>query len=351
MAGDWIKMRIDLSDDPTVAGISARLSLDEYGVIGRLHKLWSWADRHTTDGVTAGVDMRWIDRFVAKKGFAESMVQFGWLNYDSESGVLSFPGFDIHNGDSAKSRCDAALRQRKCRQRFQGETNGGTARAPIPRPFIRHVFKRDDYTCVYCGENSTPEREASGKALLSVDHIQPHSRGNGRQAIEDLATCCRLCNNEKTDRTPEEWGVLPRFLNGELEYMGGRIVTKNRDETVTTLLQKALPEERREEGIENRKYAHTPEEVIRHGQTLYPPADEEFCRYWFDQMEGSGWVDKNRIPINNWKAAFAANWRGAQHRQHERAHFARKPHGQRTEADRERDRTGYGPDSKPLPKL
>ena len=44
MAGDWIKMRVDLNEDPAVVGMAIALDTDEHSVVGRLHKLWSWAD-------------------------------------------------------------------------------------------------------------------------------------------------------------------------------------------------------------------------------------------------------------------------------------------------------------------
>jgi hypothetical protein len=252
MAGDWIKMRVDLQDDPAVVAMCDKLDLDEYSVIGRLHRLWAWADKHTSDGVTSGVTTKWVDRYVCQPGFAQAMIDAQWLKF--EDGVLSFPGFEIHNGKSAKSRCDAVIRQRQSRLRHNGVTNGGDKCDVIPKPFVRAVYERDEYTCVYCGTESSKQTEASGKRLLSVDHIIPKSRGSGRQAIEDLATCCKLCNNEKNDRTPEEWGLLPKFLAEGVAYNNGTIVTEKRDECVTS----ALPEKRREE--KSNTHTHTADE-------------------------------------------------------------------------------------------
>jgi hypothetical protein len=241
MAGDWIKMRVDLQDDPAVVSVCDSLELDEFEVVGRLHKLWAWADKHTADGVTTGVTPKWVDRYLNKPGFAQALIEVGWLEFKEDA--LMFPGFEIHNGKSAKSRCDAVLRQRESRMRHAGVTNSGEKRISIPKPFTRAVMQRDDYRCVYCGTESSPELEASKKSVLSIDHIVPHSRGSGRQAIEDLATCCKLCNNEKNDRTPEEWGLLPTFLNEGVVYKEGTLVTEKCDTNVT----KPLPEKRREE--------------------------------------------------------------------------------------------------------
>lgn len=54
------------------------------------------------------------------------------------------------------------------------------------------VFKRDSFTCQYCG-NSAPN------IILEVDHIQPVSKG-GSDDIMNLITSCFDCNRGKSDR-------------------------------------------------------------------------------------------------------------------------------------------------------
>jgi len=72
-----------------------------------------------------------------------------------------------------------------------------------------NVFKRDRYTCVYCGENR--------RKLLTVDHIIPKSKG-GTNSWKNLVCCCHSCNNEKGDLSLEELGwkipiaFKPHFL-------------------------------------------------------------------------------------------------------------------------------------------
>lgn len=243
MAGDWIKMRTDIHDDPAVVRMSDVLGLDEDTIVGKLHRLWSWADRHTIDGKTTGITEKWIDRYVAQQGFAQAMQDegVGWLVIVGD--VIEFPNFDRHNGESAKLRAENALRQRLSRKmRDKGVT--GIPRTVIPRPFVRAVMERDCFTCVYCGSSSDAEREASRKAILSVDHLSPNSRG-GKTAIHNLVCCCRLCNREKNDRTPEEWDILPTFLAAGYEYSHG-LVTKTCDKSVTRV------EERRGEKSKNK---------------------------------------------------------------------------------------------------
>lgn len=123
MAGDWIKMRVDLADDPAVIGIAARLGLDEFAVVGRLQALWSWADGQSRDGHAAGVTAAWVNRKVQCDGFAEAMASVSWLRID-ETGI-TFPNFDNHNGETAKTR--ALGKNRKQKQR-----NGAHGHADVP---------------------------------------------------------------------------------------------------------------------------------------------------------------------------------------------------------------------------
>lgn len=57
------------------------------------------------------------------------------------------------------------------------------------------VFKRDNYTCSYCGQ-------VGGK--LEADHILPFSKG-GDDTLENLTTSCQKCNRQKRDKTVSEF--------------------------------------------------------------------------------------------------------------------------------------------------
>jgi len=58
------------------------------------------------------------------------------------------------------------------------------------------VIKRDRCTCAYCGD-------VFDVRSLTVDHIQPDSRGGGLSWMNTVAAC-RSCNMLKADRTPDE---------------------------------------------------------------------------------------------------------------------------------------------------
>lgn len=113
MSASWLKIRHDLSDDPAVIQLSELVGLEEDSVIGKLVRMWSWADRHTIDGQAQGVGLRWVDRLTRCEGFGAALVRVGWL-VESESG-LSFPRFDRHCSDTAKARAQAQERQNRSR--------------------------------------------------------------------------------------------------------------------------------------------------------------------------------------------------------------------------------------------
>ena len=65
----------------------------------------------------------------------------------------------------------------------------------LPQNVRKIILERDNYTCVYCGNNSGP---------FDVDHIFPKSRG-GDDCFSNLVCACQTCNRSKNNRTPEEW--------------------------------------------------------------------------------------------------------------------------------------------------
>lgn len=108
MAGDWIKMRGNLWDDPRVARLCDLTNQTEAPVIGALYWLWATADQHTEDGVMPGLTLRQIDRKTGVAGFGQAACDVGWLA-DHPEGVHILK-FEEHNGASAKKRIQTAKR-------------------------------------------------------------------------------------------------------------------------------------------------------------------------------------------------------------------------------------------------
>jgi 5-methylcytosine-specific restriction endonuclease McrA len=66
----------------------------------------------------------------------------------------------------------------------------------------KNLFKRDRYTCQYCGIQPGPEE-------LTVDHVVPRSRG-GVSSWENCVLACVECNKLKADRSPVQAGFKLR---------------------------------------------------------------------------------------------------------------------------------------------
>lgn len=113
MAGDWIKMRSNLWDDPRVARLCDLTDSGEAAVIGGLYWLWAAADQHSTDGVMPGLTLRQIDRKTGVQGLGAALCSVGWLADHPEGARIV--NFSDHNGSSAKRRATDAQRKASVR--------------------------------------------------------------------------------------------------------------------------------------------------------------------------------------------------------------------------------------------
>ena len=113
MAGDWIKMRGNLWDDPRVSKLCDLTDQSEAAIVGALYWLWAAADQHTEDGLMLGLTLRQIDRKTGVQGLGAALCQIGWLE-DNPDGVR-IVNFEEHNGTSAKRRCTDAQRKANVR--------------------------------------------------------------------------------------------------------------------------------------------------------------------------------------------------------------------------------------------
>lgn len=117
----WIKWGKGLEQKPEVFRMARKLGVDRYSVAGRLMAVWAWCDENVTleaqqnrnGSVTAPVRMCDVDDIAAIEGFAEAMVDCGWLDRSGEDVV--FPNFERHNGNTAKQRSLGSNRMQKVR--------------------------------------------------------------------------------------------------------------------------------------------------------------------------------------------------------------------------------------------
>lgn len=179
MAGDWIKMRSNLWDDPRVARLSDETGQHEATVIGGLYWLWATADQHTEDGILHGMTLRAIDRKTGITGLGEALVAIGWVA-DHPDGVR-IVNFEEHNGLSAKKRALTARRVASHRSR-----NAPTATAVHP--------SHDDVTHQALHDANASVTGALAREEKRREDISPTTDVVGERAAKPLPT--RKCPAE-----------------------------------------------------------------------------------------------------------------------------------------------------------
>jgi hypothetical protein len=117
MAAEWIKMRLDLGDDPAVIEMAAWRGEPEYAIVGLLHRIWCWASRHCHGGTVTGIEPDALGRITGTGDLPSLMVRVGWLQVGADKGrpTLTFPRWERHLSKGGKERALAA--ERKARQR------------------------------------------------------------------------------------------------------------------------------------------------------------------------------------------------------------------------------------------
>ncbi len=94
-----------------------------------------------------------------------------------------------------------------------------------PRPRVkltrREIFRRDNYTCQYCGKRDV---------TLTVDHVIPRRLG-GKQIWTNLVAACPSCNHHKGGRKVDEAHMrllhVPKEPPANAEYFFGRHLSEN----------------------------------------------------------------------------------------------------------------------------
>lgn len=162
MAGDWIKMRSNLWDDPRVARIVDATDTSEAAVVGALYWLWATADQHTEDGVLSGMSLRALDRKTGVQGFGAALVDIGWLTERDDG--LQVVRFEEHNGKSAKRRCSESVRKMSARDADKVQTDNGHKSDALPQSCAPRERVREE--AKHSVANAT-----GGKPPMSPDEI------------------------------------------------------------------------------------------------------------------------------------------------------------------------------------
>lgn len=76
---------------------------------------------------------------------------------------------------------------------------------PITKKMRFEIFKRDSFTCKYCGRSAP-------NVILHADHIKPLSKG-GKTTLLNLITSCIDCNLGKKDRELSDISVITKQVD------------------------------------------------------------------------------------------------------------------------------------------
>jgi len=96
-----------------------------------------------------------------------------------------------------------------------------------PRPIVKltrkEIFRRDNYTCQYCGRHTSN---------LTIDHVIPRRLG-GKTDWTNVVAACSRCNHLKGGLTPQQSGMYPQKLPqkppSSATYLFGKHIDDNQD--------------------------------------------------------------------------------------------------------------------------
>jgi len=101
----------------------------------------------------------------------------------ADNGLYKIPQ---HNSNAPDYACGIAARRYSHVLDMQGAKMVHPNRKPLSKSMRFDVFKRDGFTCQYCGRRP-PD------VVLACDHIHPVAEG-GQNTLENLVTSCSDCN-------------------------------------------------------------------------------------------------------------------------------------------------------------
>jgi len=169
MRRSWIKIETNTPDKPEICVIASQLRLDSDSVMGKLIRLWSWAELNVSKSNETSVTLEFLDKLVGKKGFSLAMIKAGWLIQRPNG--LEFPNFSYHNGRAAKGRAQTALRVSRHRaQKAQSELS--TKEVEIAETPLGVLCLNDTDQTIVDAEPVAVECEIS-EVTLKVSKVEP----------------------------------------------------------------------------------------------------------------------------------------------------------------------------------
>lgn len=240
MAGDWIKMRLDLPRRPQVAAMATMVGCTRPALIGGLYVAWSLFDANTDNGLLRFYTPAMLDSEAELPGLAAAMERVGWLAAVPDG--LTMPGFDEHMGECSRRREKEAQRKAKQRQRKRAETAAGAYVGHVPgtgtgrhgdmsqmsrareekrrEEDLKHLSSGDDE------REQLPDPKAEKKAAKDAEFTDWATRliglynaeteGKGHKPARSLTQELKKCLRKLHDRTETVDGKVYRFSDPAL---------------------------------------------------------------------------------------------------------------------------------------
>jgi len=178
MAGDWIKMRVNLVahpkvlktaevllSDPRFLGWSvlsyslsgfppqtvvnhaeerhAALRVTRYVVVASLLRFWGYANEHAKGENIESVTRQDVDDIAGVPGFADALAEVGWATFDDKKGGVVLPAFTEHNVSADERKTSGAERQKRYRERLKQRTPNSDVTRDVTLP-EREEKRRED---------------------------------------------------------------------------------------------------------------------------------------------------------------------------------------------------------------
>lgn len=204
VAENWIKIRTQLPDDPAVMAIAHLLGIEEDAVVGKLIRLWGWADEQLSDGHGDSVTRAGVDALVRAPGFAKALEKVRWLVVE-ETGIR-IPRWEIHFSQTAKQRALTARRKQKQRSRFR--------HANVPGHRDQSRTEEEEERLARAGAPARPREGAPEAKSDNAEEKAAAQEGAAPAAARGEAGAFqRLLDSRRADAARKRGARLPKALD------------------------------------------------------------------------------------------------------------------------------------------
>lgn len=185
MAGDWLPIRFDLHEDPSVLALAEDLNISEDEVVGKLVRLWRWASSQSTDGRLQNVRIMSAERALNLQNFIQSVMKnTPWLRYETDelNSLLIFEKWERWLSKSAKRR---ALENRRKREK-RGRKTSAKRPQSVRKKSALHNSRENTLT-----EYSLSSAARNSRGVARTEERRK-VRGDAQTALEKLETDVRV---------------------------------------------------------------------------------------------------------------------------------------------------------------